>query len=439
MDEWSDAELSATVDAYLAYMADEEAGSAPSKKALREQLLAGPLSRRTPGSYEYRMQNISAVLDEMGRPWISGYKPAPNVGPTNTIKIRQLIEAASKPVGASVPGLTSNRIEPRNVYVANFGRENFEWPKCLAGSYVATMQDQRAHALWAASKREEYVEFAMSTLKTARGLPPTRPVASRWYNLGTIVAESEGDLWFHRDGNVLWWTITADGPARFDHESDPSAREGEPELGVFYRKPAQPWSNRTLKGNRLEWGALHPKTHDFFVTEATLQRLGPDYAQYAIALINGDDTTPWTRQAEWKAKVAARKGNSGGKVLNARQRTVAMMAQRAIQTARGANGQRELRKVKNKEFRFASQPEFEAYINAMWDSQEGLCALSGLFLQCEPAEDSELCASLDRRDSNGHYEPGNLQIVCRFINRWKSDDANDNFLRLLTKVSASGA
>jgi hypothetical protein len=437
MDEWSDAELSATVDAYLGYLADEGAGLTPSKKALREQLLAGPLSGRTAGSYEYRMQNISAVLEKLGRPWIDGYKPAGNVGPTNTLKIRRLIQEG---LGRSIPSEGApldGRIEPRHVYVANFGRENFEWPNCLAGSYIATMQDERAHELWAAGERERYIEFSMSTLKTARGLPPIRPVASRWFNLGTIVAESEGDLWFHRDGNTLWWTMTTNEPARFDREPDPSARAGDPETGIFYRKPARPWSNRTLKGNRLEWAALHPKTHDFFSTEATLQKLGPAYAGYAVALINGEEVRQWTEQPEWKAKVAARRGNSGGSVLNDRQRTIAMMARRAMQTARGANGQQELRRVKNKEFRFASQLEFEAYIDALWKSQEGLCALSGLSLQCEPAEDLEFCASLDRKDSDGHYEPDNLQVVCRFINRWKSDDENDNFLRLLTAVSGS--
>lgn len=42
-----------------------------------------------------------------------------------------------------------------------------------------------------------------------------------------------------------------------------------------------------------------------------------------------------------------------------------------------------------------------------------------------------MLASLDRIDSNGHYMLGNLQIVCRFANRWKSDGDNDNFMRLI--------
>lgn len=440
MEEWTDSELRSAVDAYLGYLADERAGKTPSKAALREEMLASSLSARTAGSYEYRMQNISAVLASMGRPWIDGYKPAANVGRTNSRKIRWLIEAHDGRASAtSIASKAPDRVEPQHVYVANFGRENFEWPNCRAGGYVATMQDERVHEYWLANDRDAYVEFALANLKTAKGLPPTRPVASRWFNLGTIIAQSAGDLWLHKQDDVLWWTVTTAEPMRLERERDPSARAGDPEMGIFYRKPAQQWSNQTLRGNRLEWRALHPKAHDFFTTEATLQRLGDEYAAYAVALINGDDVSAWTEQNKWKDKIVARKGNSGGKVLNRRERTIAIMASRAMQTARGANGQQELRRLKNKEVRFASQREFEAYIEALWESQEGLCALSGLELQCEPADDPEFCASLDRIDSDSHYEAGNLQVVCRFINRWKSDDAATNFQRLLAVVQGASA
>lgn len=434
MVDWTDEELRSAVDAYMILLAADENGTATSKTAVREQLLAGGLSARSAGSYEYRMQNISAVLEEMGLPWVQGYKPASNVGPTVTQKLAKLIRERTghgAPKGSST---TVQRVKPRYVYVANFGQENFEWRNCLAGSYVATMQDPQSHEYWLAGDREGYINFAMSSLRTAKGLPPIRPVASRWYNLATIVAETEGDLWFHRQGGMLWWTVTTSEPVRLELGTDPSARPTDDANAIFYRKPSLPWSDKTLAGNRLDWPLLHPKCHDFFSTEATLQKLGPEYAAFAVALINGDDLREWTDSPTWKAKVAARGGNSGGTVLNARQRTIATMATRAMQTARGANGQKELRRVKNKEFRFASQREFEAYIANLWDSQEGLCALSGQVLQCQPAEDADFCASLDRKDSDGHYEPGNLHIVCWFINRWKSDDSLENFARLLKVV-----
>jgi hypothetical protein len=41
-----------------------------------------------------------------------------------------------------------------------------------------------------------------------------------------------------------------------------------------------------------------------------------------------------------------------------------------------------------------------------------------------------------RADSDGNYEQGNLQIVCRFINRWKSDSNDSAFRRLIELVQS---
>ena len=49
--------------------------------------------------------------------------------------------------------------------------------------------------------------------------------------------------------------------------------------------------------------------------------------------------------------------------------------------------------------------------------------------------DKELVCSLDRIDSNGHYEKDNLQVVCKFANRWKGDSDNDEFIRLINMLS----
>ncbi|HYG29865.1 MAG TPA: hypothetical protein VD887_06595 [Allosphingosinicella sp.] len=325
-------------------------------------------------------------------------------------------------------------VSPRRIFVANFGRENFEWPGCLAGGYIATMQDERAHAYWETGDREGFVQFSIKHLKTAKGLPPTAAVASRWFNLGSIIVESQNDLWLHKQGDLLWWTVTTDAAASINREPDPSARSGEPENGIFYRKPAQPWRNTNVFGNRLEWKALHPKSHDFFTTEATLQQLGPDYSGFALALVNGEDLTPWTHRKEWEDKAASRRGNTGGRVFNRREIAVAMMVRRAMSTAARSNAQQELRRVKNKEVRFASQREFEEYVDALISAQEGLCALSEIALQFDEREDLDLCCSLDRIESDGHYERGNLQVVCRFINRWKSDAVDGDFRRLLNLV-----
>jgi hypothetical protein len=61
------------------------------------------------------------------------------------------------------------------------------------------------------------------------------------------------------------------------------------------------------------------------------------------------------------------------------------------------------------------------------------CALTGVELDFM-GSNAEFSPSLDRKDSSGHYEPGNLQIVARFANRWKSDMSDPQFLSLLEAV-----
>jgi len=42
--------------------------------------------------------------------------------------------------------------------------------------------------------------------------------------------------------------------------------------------------------------------------------------------------------------------------------------------------------------------------------------------------------SLDRIDSDEHYDASNVQLVCRFINFWKRDTPDEEFRQLITAV-----
>ena len=109
-----------------------------------------------------------------------------------------------------------------------------------------------------------------------------------------------------------------------------------------------------------------------------------------------------------------------------------------VAMALGAHNQSGLERTsvaKDKQVRFASAAELQAHLEALWKSD--YCALSGLKMDMS-REDPDLTPSLDRIDSSKHYEPGNLQVVARFINRWKSDDDESDFLRLLDLVRHAG-
>ncbi|MBR1199328.1 hypothetical protein JQ574_25350 [Bradyrhizobium sp. AUGA SZCCT0158] len=319
------------------------------------------------------------------------------------------------------------------VFIANFGRENYAWPSCLTRSTIATMNDVAVQGFWEAGDRESYIQNRMKFNKTAAGISPTRPVASRWFNLMTTIVESAGDVWIHREKSQLWWTTSLLDAATFEPLKEPAGVRRDV---IICHKPCDPWSNINRKGNRLDWSGLHPRAQEFLFTEGTLQQLKPTNAEYAMALIDGDDLSPWHRLPAWRAKASRRQSNPGV-TFNARQRSIASMAMVAKGTVAASNGQQVLRTIKNKELRIP-EGNLEPYLDALLEAQEGLCAITGLQLQfLGDEDDKEMLCSLDRIDSDGHYEVGNLQIVCRFVNRWKSDDDDRQFRRLLELVRSS--
>ncbi len=140
---------------------------------------------------------------------------------------------------------------------------------------------------------------------------------------------------------------------------------------------------------------------------------------------------------------AAEAGRAGrkdaGRVLGGREKSVIAMRYSVESTVRNANGQLVERTVKNKELRMTSV-ELEKLLTSLLDLQGNRCALTGIaFHFLGPEADKNLLPSVDRIDSNGHYEAGNRQIVCQFINFWKSDSDNEEFKRLLMLVRGGEA
>ncbi len=92
--EWSDEELHAAVVSYLEMRQQEEANEPYSKSEIRRRLQATSLARRSESSIEYRMQNISYVLQKRGYKRIAGYAPAANVGEATEARLVSMIEDA---------------------------------------------------------------------------------------------------------------------------------------------------------------------------------------------------------------------------------------------------------------------------------------------------------------------------------------------------------
>jgi hypothetical protein len=127
-------------------------------------------------------------------------------------------------------------------------------------------------------------------------------------------------------------------------------------------------------------------------------------------------------------------GKNEGRIVGGWEKSIIAMRLSVESTVKNANGQIVQRLVKNKELRMTSA-ELEKHIKSLLELQANRCALTGIPLQCHSLDaDKNLLPSLDRIDSDGHYEAGNLQVVCQFINFWKGDSDDEEFRKLLTLV-----
>jgi hypothetical protein len=136
-----------------------------------------------------------------------------------------------------------------------------------------------------------------------------------------------------------------------------------------------------------------------------------------------------------KLFVESAKGKaSNAKIFNAIENAVYDMVYQATQTAASSNGQQVLVTRKNKEL-LVSPEELRTHVAELLKKYKNTCALTGIPLRFKGVDDDKaLWPSLDRIDSNGHYTPGNVQVVCRFINGWKGATPDDEFRRLLDLV-----
>lgn len=83
-----------TIDAYFSMLDLELAGESYSKADFRRDLRTR--ISRSDGSVEYKLQNISAVLAELGGVFIDGYKPARNVQQLLRERVTERFAAASE-------------------------------------------------------------------------------------------------------------------------------------------------------------------------------------------------------------------------------------------------------------------------------------------------------------------------------------------------------
>lgn len=124
---WTDAELRACVEAYYT-LANTIPPASVNKTTLRNEVLRGPLSGRTPGAYERRMQNITSVMADLGLPVVSGYPPLRNLGSVKRRVIAHINEVWQRDYVVEKPTEEAQPSETRIVAVVERYEKNPELP-----------------------------------------------------------------------------------------------------------------------------------------------------------------------------------------------------------------------------------------------------------------------------------------------------------------------
>ena len=75
------------------------------------------------------------------------------------------------------------------------------------------------------------------------------------------------------------------------------------------------------------------------------------------------------------------------------------------------------------------------YVMQLWDSQKGICALTGLPMV--HIFDSLYAVSIDRIDSSKGHIRGNIQLVCQCVNRMKNKHTNEEAMAFIAAIRCS--
>lgn len=90
--DWTETENIAIVDDYLEMLSLECAGKPYNKTQYRKALIEALGGARSGRSVEWKHRNISAVMLELGLPYVRGYKPLPNVQNALRTEVRRRLE-----------------------------------------------------------------------------------------------------------------------------------------------------------------------------------------------------------------------------------------------------------------------------------------------------------------------------------------------------------
>lgn len=323
------------------------------------------------------------------------------------------------------------------VFRINLGHGNLFWEEALARGEILLYEDQEVFEEYQRGGDANAVTAAMKRCHRRYQWDETNDGAfTYWRNLRPRFVESDGDLWLHIHGDRIWWAISR------DEISVGERREIDSDTGVkrpiipLWKATKSGWSNETRDGVRLTPGNVQPHAWRHIHLQGTFDKLNDNVAAYFKALIAGQDTSQLVTGDKWQQD-ARKHGYHQRPTFSPEWEATAnrIWAQMIDSTSR--SGQTEERVIKVKRNRFASRTDFFLFFEKLRLKQANKCVYTGLTMVRDDQDPEELRASLDRIDSDGDYAEANVQLVCRFINKMKSDTAHEDFARQITLIRRS--
>ena len=151
-DVWSPQEVEAAVEDYFAMLAMELRGEA-FNKAEHNRRLQRKLNNRTRGSIERKHSNISAILIELGYPYIDGYKPLGNYQ-----ALLRLVVANRLQLAAGLNETVEKIVETRAPTIPDIGDIRAIQVDPPVGEEMPTIREEAASLLGATTRRN-YLEI----------------------------------------------------------------------------------------------------------------------------------------------------------------------------------------------------------------------------------------------------------------------------------------
>lgn len=322
------------------------------------------------------------------------------------------------------------------IYTIITGDQRYFWPECLKDNFVSLSFDKPYFEAWYAGDREAHLAVSMKHAKASKNGKTDQAIQSEsttWFNYANKLKDSEYDIFITRVENDLFWATSTTGDVFFRPHKDPS--DGREVVAIC--KPVTKWSQFDQQHRKLTWMTLHKRARVFVAAQTALfQVVDEEMREYLHALLKGDDLSQWHSLPAWRARQGESDHCYQAFSKTIKQQSVHDMMFNMIKTVNFANGQLIEVPVKQKDLNGCSIEEMETHLLELFDLQLGRCALTNIVMHLSGQEgmNLDLKTSADRKDSKGHYEIGNMQIVCRFVNMWKSAMPDQKFRDLLKLV-----